>query len=286
MVYQRSGRKNRGLCVSALLSALCAFVSFVPFLFQDGGFFHVWSDFNAQQIPFGMALHNALEGLNIGGWTWNYSTGMSTIQAFSFYALGSPFYWISLLFPVNWYPYLTGWTYILKYTVAGAAAYCYIRRFTQGENSAAAGALMYAFSAFQTTNLMYYHFHDAAALFPCPFHGVRQQPAADPFMPVFRQHGKVPELARSFPTEQQAVIAAGHAVLLVQVHDPVLAVHVPQEPLLRHGKRREPGRVLLREAEFVRHGPEAPADHVRACGQVGPFNLPDQGITSFFELTV
>lgn len=174
MIYKRSGRKNKGLFLSALLSALCAFISFVPFLFRDGGFFHVWSDFNAQQIPFGMALHNALDGLNIGGWTWNYSTGMSTIQAFSFYALGSPFYWIGLLFPVNWYPYLTGWTYILKYTVAGVTAYCYIRRFTKGENSAVAGALMYAFSAFQTTNLMYYHFHDAAALFPLMLTGLEK----------------------------------------------------------------------------------------------------------------
>ena len=71
----RSGRKNGGL-LCALLSALCAFASFAPFLFRDGGFFHVWTDFNSQQIPFGMALHNALAGLNIGGWTWSCSLGM------------------------------------------------------------------------------------------------------------------------------------------------------------------------------------------------------------------
>lgn len=165
MAHQRSGRKNGGL-LCALLSALCAFASFAPFLFRDGGFFHVWTDFNSQQIPFGMALHNALEGLNIGGWTWSCGLGMSTIQAFSFYALGSPFWWLSMLFPVSWYPYLTGWIYILKYTAAGVTAYYYLRRFTKGENGAVAGALMYAFSAFQAANLMYFHFHDAAALFP------------------------------------------------------------------------------------------------------------------------
>ena len=165
MGQQLSQRKTGGLRC-ALLCALCGFLSFVPYLFQDGGFFHVWSDFNLQQLPFGMALHNSLAGLNPGGWTWSYELGMSTIQAFSFYAMGSPFYWISLLFPVNWYPYLAGWLYILKYTVAGVTSYYFIRRFTKGENSAAAGALMYAFSAFQTTNLMYFHFHDVAALFP------------------------------------------------------------------------------------------------------------------------
>ena len=122
MVHQLSRRKAGGLRC-AILCALCAFLSFVPFLFQDGGFFHVWADFNSQQIPFGMALHHALEDLNPGGWTWSYELGMSTIQAFSFYGMGSPFYWISLPFPAAWYPSLTGWIYILKYTVAGVTAY-------------------------------------------------------------------------------------------------------------------------------------------------------------------
>ena len=173
MVHQLSRRKAGGL-YCALLSALCAFVSFVPYIIRDGGFFHIWSDFNVQQIPFGMGLHNALSGLNPGGWTWSYELGMSTIQAYSFYAMGSPFYWVSLLFPAAWYPYLTCWIYILKYTAAGVTAYYYIRRFTKGENAAVAGALMYAFSAFQTTNLIYYHFHDVAALFPLLLTGMEK----------------------------------------------------------------------------------------------------------------
>ena len=173
MVHQFSRRKTGGL-QCAMLCALCAFISFLPFLFRDGGFFHVWADFNTQQIPFGMALHHSLEELNPGGWTWSYELGMSTVQAFSFYGMGSPFYWISLLFPAAWYPYLTGWIYILKYTVAGVTAYYYIRRFTKGENSAVAGALMYAFSAFQATNLMYFHFHDVAALFPMLLTGLEK----------------------------------------------------------------------------------------------------------------
>ena len=96
------------------------------------------------------------------------------LSAWRCYGMGSPFYWISLLFPAAWYPYLTGWIYILKYTVAGVTAYYYIRRFTKGENSAAAGALMYAFSAFQATNLMYFHFHDVAALFPLLLTGLEK----------------------------------------------------------------------------------------------------------------
>ena len=168
----RDGR--RGMMQCALLCFLCAFASFAPFLFQDGGFFRVWADFNWQQVPFGMALHNALAGGNIGGWCWSYELGMSTVQAFSFYALGSPFYWITLPFPAGWYPYLVGWVYLLKYTAAGVTAYLYIRRFVSRDRSAVLGALMYAFSAFQATNLMYYHFHDAVALFPLMLTGIEK----------------------------------------------------------------------------------------------------------------
>ena len=34
-----------------------------------------------------VALHNAIADGNIGGWCWSYDVGMSTVQAFSFYAL-------------------------------------------------------------------------------------------------------------------------------------------------------------------------------------------------------
>lgn len=174
-ILMRNHRRRRFAALQcALLCFLCSFVSFALFLFRDGGFFHVAYDFNIQQIPFGMALHNALKDFNLSGWTWSYELGMSTIQAFSFYAMGSPFYWLSLIFPVAWYPYLLGWTYILKYTVAGITAYCFIRRFTKGDNAAIAGAIMYAFSAYQATNLMYYHFHDVVALFPLILIGIEK----------------------------------------------------------------------------------------------------------------
>ena len=173
MIY-RPERGKKGMWQCAALCALSAFVSIVPFLFRYGGVLLIWSDFNLQQSPFGMALHNSLASLNPGGWTWSYALGMSTIQAFSFYAMGSPFYWLSLLFPVTWYPYLVGWIFILKYTVAGMAAYCFIRRFTKSDTAAILGALMYAFSAYQTTNLMYYHFHDVVALFPLILTGIEK----------------------------------------------------------------------------------------------------------------
>ncbi len=151
----------------------------IGFLLQRPDYFYVWSDFSLQQVPFGMALHNALTGLNPGGWTWSHELGMSTIQAYSFYVMGSPFFYLTMPFPVDWYPFLVGWLYIIKYTVASVTAYYYIRHFTSRDISAMCGAVFYAFSGFQATNLMFFHFHDVVAFFPLLLLGI-EKVLADP----------------------------------------------------------------------------------------------------------
>ena len=150
---------------SIMVCFLCAVFSFGFFILQSKGFFLITGDFNFQQIPFTVALHHALKG-NLGGWTWNCDLGVSTIQGFSFYELGSPFFWCTMLFPDKWFPFLVGFLFILKYTLAGATSYLYLERFTKQAKNAVIGAVLYSFSGFQTTNLEFYHFHDAVALFP------------------------------------------------------------------------------------------------------------------------
>lgn len=149
-----------------MLCFFLAFISLIYFIAIGDGFFIVRDDFNEQQIPFTVGLHNALLDGGIGGWSWSTDLGGSTLQTYSFYELGSPFFWITMLFPAQAFPYLVGWIYILKYMVAGVLAFLYLRRFLSEEKWAILGAVIYAFSGFSTINLMYYHFHDVVALFP------------------------------------------------------------------------------------------------------------------------
>lgn len=160
----RPPRKDTVAC--ALLCFVCALLSFGLFMLQDGGAFTLREDFDFQQMPFTMGLHNQIVRGGIAGWCWNLDLGASAIQGFGFYELGSPFFWLSMLFPANAFPYVVGWIYILKYMVAGITAHLYIRRFVTNTRCATAGALLYAFSGFQTANLLFYHFHDVVALFP------------------------------------------------------------------------------------------------------------------------
>ena len=147
-----------------IMNFMIAMLSFALLMIRGNGIFTLSNDFNEQQIPFHMLANNSLKN---GGFLWNWSIdlGSSFVGALGFYVLGSPFAWISFLFPAKYYPFLVGWLYMMKYAAAGTLAYGYIKRFTS-KKYAALGAVLYAFSGFQCVNLIFHHFHDAVAFFP------------------------------------------------------------------------------------------------------------------------
>ena len=157
-------RKHPCLCC-LILAFCCALLSFLPLLLQDGGKLLFMSDYLEQQIPFGMYINESIKSGQVY-WSWGIDLGTNFIGAFSFYLLGSPFFWLSMPFPSSWYIYIAGIVYILKYMVAALTAFLWLRRQVNGENAALFGALLYAFSGFQSLNLIFSHFHDVAALFP------------------------------------------------------------------------------------------------------------------------
>lgn len=142
-----------------------AFVTLIYFIIKGDGVFVTRADFNVQNIPFTTAMHRAVAEGGINSFSWNVDLGTSTIQGYAFYNLGSPFFWLSMLFPAEAYPYVIGWMYMLKYTAAGTFAFLYLKRFVKNPKMAIIGGLLYAFSGFSATNLMY-QFHDAIAFFP------------------------------------------------------------------------------------------------------------------------
>ena len=148
-----------------ILATLTALVMFLPFILTDGGRFTLIADFNQQQIPFNQ--HSAWT-IRTGSWGWDWYTdlGVNFIGAFSFYTLGSPFFWIASLFPPEAFPYLIGWFYIAKYVTAALLSFLWLRGHVEDPDYAVIGGLLYAFSGFSQINLMYYHFHEVIAFFP------------------------------------------------------------------------------------------------------------------------
>ena len=137
--------KSRALS-TFLFALLTATVMFLPAIIAGKGYFIFYGDFNVQQIPFYQTCHQAIRE---GNFFWSSITdlGSNFIGAYSFYLLGSPFFWLTIPFPNFMVPYLMGPLLVLKFACAALTAYFYISRFTCYNETARAGALLYAFSA-------------------------------------------------------------------------------------------------------------------------------------------
>ena len=155
--------RERGLQVF-LLSLFAAFMIFIPFLIYDRGYFIFYGDFNVQQIPFYRMAHDAILSGNTS-WSWTTDLGANFVGSYSFYLLGSPFFWITMLFPSSVVPFLMAPLLILKFSLSSVTAYWYLRRFVKPQ-SAVIGGLLYAFSGYSIYNIFFNHFHEAIVYFP------------------------------------------------------------------------------------------------------------------------
>ena len=158
------------------LCALTAAIFFLPFYILDGGFFHYAGDFNSQQISFYRYMNGFVKGAGYpdsafagaprNTFSWATDLGSGVMNAYSFYLYGSPFFWLSVLLPQSWLPYMMVQLLVLKFGVAGGGAYLYLRRYVKNANYAVLGACLYALSGFAVYNVFFNHFVDVVALFP------------------------------------------------------------------------------------------------------------------------
>ncbi|MBR5277911.1 MAG: YfhO family protein [Clostridia bacterium] len=137
------------------------------------GVFLYYGDYNAQQICF---YEHCVEMVHNGdfGWDWVTDLGSNFVGSYSYYMLGSPFFWVMCLFPASWAPYLMAPMYIIKYMVAAVVAYAYLQRFVKNKNYAVIGGLLYAFCGFQIYNTFFNQFHDVVAFFPLLLIGIEE----------------------------------------------------------------------------------------------------------------
>lgn len=159
-------RTNRNYFLYAFLFGLgLAAVIFLPFIIRDGGRFLFYGDFNVQQVPFYRIAHDSVRSGNFG---WNHLTdlGVNFIGSYSFYLLGSPFFWLTIPFPGEWLQYLMGPLFVLKFACASLTGYVYMHRYAKNPSTALIASLMYAFSGFSLYNIFFNHFHEAIIVFP------------------------------------------------------------------------------------------------------------------------
>lgn len=155
--------KNKYLKV-IILAFILACILVVPSIIKGNGVMSIDADFDYQQIPFGIATNDLIkEGQT--SFNWNNDIGTDFIGSFSFYNLGTISFILSLIFKGSVFPYLIGPMYIIKIVLSALFAYMFIERYLKNKDYAVIGALLYAFSGYHITSLLF-HFQDMYYLFP------------------------------------------------------------------------------------------------------------------------
>ncbi len=157
---------------SFLVALAMAAVMFLPFVFFDGGFFLLCGDYNAQQIPF---FKHSIEMVHNGtfGWDWQTDIGANFIGSYTYYTLGSPFFWFMTLFPAAISEYLMAPLLCVKIALFSLFGFMYIRRFVSKPQTALIGGILYAFSSFNLYNI-FFQFQDAIIWFPLLLIGLEE----------------------------------------------------------------------------------------------------------------
>ena len=123
MVLNRIDHDKRPYSLYAFLWAfLLSAVLVVPVMIYDQGYFLYYGDFNVQQIPFYQLAHDSIQNGEMG-WSHLTDLGANFIGSYSFYVLGSPFFWLTVLLPSAWVPYCIGPLLMLKLGFASLSAY-------------------------------------------------------------------------------------------------------------------------------------------------------------------
>lgn len=162
-MVKNNGIKDYFKCF-VLCGALSAVFLFVVTLMGNGVFLYA-GDFNQQQIPFNYYISRYLQSGG-GTYSWETDIGSGFLTSYSFYTLGSPFYWIVSMVPAKWFPYLMYPLLVLKFAVMGGGVQLWARRYFKDNTQTLLAALLYVCSGYSLVNIFFNHFLDAVALFP------------------------------------------------------------------------------------------------------------------------
>ena len=93
----------RAVLLYSLIVSACITLPFIIYELVVTGkaVFLYYGDYNAQQIPF---YRHSVDMVHSGnfGWDWMTDLGSNFIGSYSYYLLGSPFFWLTVPFPQEW----------------------------------------------------------------------------------------------------------------------------------------------------------------------------------------
>lgn len=140
------------------LCFLLAALLFLPISLQDaiqGHVFHYAGDYNSQSMLFWQYANQFVK--NGGTFSWETELGSGFINSYSYYMLGSPFFWASLWIPSKWMPWAMVPLFCFKFAFAGAGGYRWAKRWMKNPQYAMLAGILYAFCGYNIYSIFYKH---------------------------------------------------------------------------------------------------------------------------------
>lgn len=150
-----------------ILAFLVALLLFLPISLRDamlGQPFHYAGDYNSQSMLFWQYANQFIKGG--GSFSWETELGSGFVNSYSYYMLGSPFFWASLWIPSKWMPWAMVPLFCFKFAFAGAGGYLWAKRWVKNPQYAMLAGMLYAFCGYNIYSIFYDSFVDVTALFP------------------------------------------------------------------------------------------------------------------------
>ena len=160
-------KRVREKYIAAFVIAFAAcMLCFLPIIIAGGGRFFFYGDYNKQQITFYTHLIDTVRSGGLSAWDPLADLGSDTAASYSFYLLGSPFFWLMTLFPSGWAVTLLPVFIALKSGLAAVGAYGFTRLFVKDTRAALIASTLFSLSAYNSANVIFNHFHDAVLMLP------------------------------------------------------------------------------------------------------------------------
>ena len=122
--------KRKQVLKIGLLCAIIFLAIIFPALVIGKGRLFMIADFNSQQIPFNILCNKSIKNGEYF-WNWNTDLGSNFVSSYSFYNIGSPFFWVLMLLPYDYVIYAMGPLLIVKFLVAGCSSFLYLRQYVR-----------------------------------------------------------------------------------------------------------------------------------------------------------
>lgn len=126
--------------------------------------FHYAGDYNSQSMLFWQYANQFIK--DGGSFSWETELGSGFVNSYSYYMLGSPFFWASLWIPSKWMPWAMVPLFCFKFAFAGAGGYLWAKRWVKNPQYAMLAGMLYAFCGYNIYSIFYDSFVDVTALFP------------------------------------------------------------------------------------------------------------------------